>query len=111
MKLNMSFKQMRSSKAIQAYTKEKCERLAKYFRGRTSVTWNFSADRVNKTAHVHLVGNSMDFFGQSVAEDMHAAIDQAIIKIEKQIRKRKEIVKDHLHRHGHRVPVVKKKAA
>jgi putative sigma-54 modulation protein len=105
MKLSMSFKQMRPSNAIKFYTEEKSASLAPYFKGRTTVTWNFSADKIHKTAHCHLVGNSMDFFGEATAEDLHAAIDAALAKVEKQIRKRKEIVKDHLHKNGHRKPV------
>ena len=44
----------------------------------------------------------MDFFGEASTEDFKASIDSALEKIEKQIRKHKEIVKDHLHRNGHR---------
>jgi putative sigma-54 modulation protein len=110
MKLNMSFKHMKSSEAIKHYTREKSERLAKYFKGKTGVTWNFSVEKMNHVAHVHLVGNMMDFFGEGSSDDLRGSIDMAVERIEKQIRKRKEIVKDHLHKHGHRTAASGKKA-
>ncbi len=103
MVLNMSFKHMDPSNSIKAYTEAKSEKLQKYFRGKISVTWNFCHEKQNRIAHCHLMGNNMDYFGEASTEDFFASIDQAIDKIEKQLRKHKEIVKDHLHRNGHRV--------
>ena len=104
MNLNISFKQMSSSDALKFYTKEKSDKLAIYFNGRISVTWTFSVEKLNKIAHCHLVGNNMDYFSDAETADMHASIDLVIEKLEKQIRKHKEIVKDHLHKNGHRLP-------
>jgi putative sigma-54 modulation protein len=99
MTLNMSFKHIDPSDPIKEYTKEKSEKLKKYFKGRIAVTWNFSAERERRIAHCHLVGNHMDYFGEAHTSDLRASIDQAVDKIETQLRKHKEIVKDHLHRH------------
>jgi ribosomal subunit interface protein len=46
----------------------------------------------------------MDYFGQAETENLYSAVDAAIEKIERQLRKHKEIVRDHLHRNGHRLP-------
>jgi putative sigma-54 modulation protein len=104
MELRISFKQIDHSDALESYAQEKSGKLAKYFRGRISVTWTFSMEKQLQVAHCHLVGNNMDYFGQAETEDLYAAVDAAIDKIERQLRKHKEIVKDHLHRNGHRVP-------
>lgn len=98
MELHISFKNMDTSKALQVYTEEKSEKLKKYFNGRISVTWNFSVDALDKVAHCRLTGNNMDYFGEAKADDIHVSVDQALDKIEKQLRKHKEIVKDHLHK-------------
>ncbi len=95
---------MDSSDSLKDFIAEKSEALNKYFRGKMSATWNLSIEKQNRIAHCHLVGNHMDYFGEAVTEDFHASIDTAIEKIEKQIRKHKEIVKDHLHKNGHRAP-------
>lgn len=102
--VDIKFKQMDPSEAIKAYAREKTARLEKYFRGRISVTWHLSVESQNHVAHCHVVGNNMDFVGRAATTSLYASIDEAIDKIERQIRKRKEIVKDHLHRHGHRTP-------
>lgn len=98
MVIKFSFKQMDSSDALKVYTEEKCEKLKKYFNGKITVNWNFSVDSLNKVAHCHLVGNHMDYFGEAMTEDFHASVDTAVTKIERQLRKHKEIVKDHLHK-------------
>lgn len=95
MEIKFAFKHMDSSDAIKYYVTEKCERLKKYFNGRISMDWNFEVDKQNHIAHVHLVGNHMDFFGEATTHEMHASVDAALDKIERQIKKKKEIVKDH----------------
>ena len=103
MNLNISFKQMDSSDSLKNFIREKCETLEKYFQGKITIHWNLTQEKQNCVAHCHVVGNHMDFFGESTTEDFKASIDETLDKIEKQIRKHKEIVKDHLHRNGHRV--------
>jgi putative sigma-54 modulation protein len=102
MQIDMSFKHMDSSEAIKEYTRQKCETLKRYFQGRVHVVWNFSAENHQRIAHCHLTGNHMDFFGEANTDDLKGSIDLVIDKVEKQIRKHKEIVKDHLHRNGQR---------
>ncbi|MEK6705833.1 MAG: ribosome-associated translation inhibitor RaiA [Bdellovibrionota bacterium] len=98
MNLQISFKHVDTSDALRTYTAEKCQTLKKYFEGKISVTWNFSIERMKKVAHCHLVGNRMDYFGEAETDDFHASIDQALEKIERQVRKHKEITKDRLHK-------------
>jgi putative sigma-54 modulation protein len=100
MTLNMSFKHLEPTDSIKAYTIEKSEKLRKYFNGRTSITWNFAVEKQSQIAHCHLVGNNMNYFGEASTEDLYASIDMAVDKIEKQLRRHKEIVKNHLHKHA-----------
>jgi putative sigma-54 modulation protein len=102
MNLTISFKNIDSSEALKEFIRNKSENLTKYFQGRISLTWVISLEHQNRIAHCHLVGNMMDYFGESSTSDFHASVDDALDRIEKQIRKHKEIVKDHLHRNAHR---------
>jgi putative sigma-54 modulation protein len=104
MQINISFKHMDASEAVRSYAIEQTKKLEKYFRGRTSVAWNFVVEKQNQVAHCHLVGNNMDYFGEGSTQDMYASIDVAIDRIEKQLRKHKEIVKGHLHTDRSRIP-------
>src|SRR5262245_36539996 len=96
--VNVSFKHMKSSDHVRDYAQEKTECPKKYFDGKIHVTWTFSNEKEGHIAHCHLVGNQMDFFGETSAESFSEAVDLTIEKIEKQIRKRKEIVTNHLHK-------------
>ncbi len=101
MVLNISFKHMDTSDALKVYVAEKSEKLKKYFQGKIHVTWNFSHEKNNRIAHCHLVGNSMDYFSEETTDDFHTSIDRVVDHIEKQLKKHKEIVTDHLHRRDH----------
>jgi putative sigma-54 modulation protein len=98
MQIDMSFRHMDNSEATKEYTRARCETLKRYFDGRVHLVWTFSAEKLQRIAHCHLLGNNMDYFGEASTEDMKGSIDLVIDKIEKQVRKHKEIVKDHLHR-------------
>jgi len=102
MQLNVSFKNMDSSPSLRTFIEEKSQTLTKYFDGRIHVTWHLTIEKQNRVAHCHMVGNNMDYFGEASTEDFMASIEEALDKIERQVRKHKEIVKDHLHRNGHR---------
>lgn len=94
MEIKYAFKHMDSSDAIKHYASEKSEKLKKYFNGKILVDWNFEVDaKKHHIAHVHLVGNHIDYFGEAVTEELHNSIDQALAKVEKQIKKKKEQVK------------------
>jgi len=102
MNLSISFKHIAADDLIKTFVQEKSQTLTRYFNGKISVTWNLSAEKQNRIAHCHLVGNDMDYFGEGSTEDFKASITVALDKVEKQIRKHKEIAKDHLHKN--RVP-------
>ena len=98
--INVSFKHMDTSESLRTYVTEKTEKLKKYFDGKIHVTWTLSIEKLEHIAHCHLLGNRMDYFGEASCPTFHEAIDFSIEKIEKQVRKHKEIVKDHLHKNG-----------
>jgi len=97
MNVQMTFKHIKATENVKTYALEKTERLNKYFNGRISVSWNFTFEGDNAVAHCHVVGKNIDYFGQCEAETLPASIDLVVEKIERQVRKHKEIVRDHLH--------------
>jgi putative sigma-54 modulation protein len=99
MVINIAFKNIDSSEALSTYATEKTDKLKKYFNGKIHVTWTFSTEKTEFVAHCHLLGNHMDYFGEASHPTLQESIDDALDKIEKQVRKHKEIVKDHLHKH------------
>ncbi len=95
MNLNITFKHVDSSEALKEFIREKSETLSKYFQGKISVNWVISTEKLSRVVTCHLSGNSMNYMGEGRSEDFRASVDIALNKIEKQIRKHKEIVTDH----------------
>lgn len=99
MVVDISFKQMKTSDKLKEYIIEKTSHLQKYFKGKIHVTWTLSIEKQFHVAHCHVIGSHMDLFGEHSSDAAFTeSIDLAVDKIEKQLRKHKEIVKNHLHR-------------
>ncbi len=99
MEITMTFKHLDSTEAIKMFAQEKTKRLARYFQGRVSITWSFSVEKQGQIAHVHLVGNHMDYFGEAATENLYRSIEGALTKIERQLKRHKEKTTNHLHLH------------
>lgn len=99
MNLKTSFKHVEPTESLKNYITDKSSRLNKFFDGRISVSWNITFENQAAIAHCHVVGNNMDYFGEGQAPNFFAAVDFVIDKIERQVRKHKEQVRDHIHKH------------
>ena len=99
--IDFAFKHMPASDSLRDHANAKCEKLKRYFDGKIHVKWNFTREHEEFIAHCHLLGNHIDFFGEATETDAVAAIDEAVMRIEKQIKKQKEIVSNHHHGNPH----------
>jgi len=97
----MTFKHIKPTEKVKSYAQEKTERLNKYFNGKINVSWNFTFEKNLAVAHCHVIGKDINYFGECEAESLSASIDLVVEKIERQVRKHKEIVRDHLHAANH----------
>ena len=96
MKANVSFRQMESSSALREYAENKLERTCnKYVQGKIDATVVMSVQK-----HWHIVDFTLYIKGFTVkakerSEDMYSSIDLALEKIDKQLRRHKDRLKDH----------------
>lgn len=96
MKIDYVFKpKVSSGDSIKEFISDKTEKLEKYFNGDFHARWTFDMEKDEYSAHLHVVGNRIDYFGEEKSANLLAAIESCVDKIERQLRKRKEIVKDH----------------
>lgn len=95
MEITVHFKQMSVSEAVRTFAEEKSQRLARYFHGNTAISWDFRTEHGTHHAHLHLVGVNMDYSSVGESADMRGAVDEALSRMETQLRKFKEIVTDH----------------
>ena len=98
MQLEMSFKNMESNDRIKTFIEDKSGRLKKYFKGRIHVKWTVSHEREVHLAHLHVLGNHMDYFSDSEGESLLSCVESALHKLETQLKRKKERVKEHRNR-------------
>ncbi|ACV37544.1 ribosome-associated translation inhibitor RaiA [Accumulibacter sp.] len=81
--------------ALRDYVTGKLERITRHFDNVIDVNVILSVDKLNQKAEVtvHLAGK--DVYVESVDEDLYAAIDGLVDKLERQVQKYKQKLQDH----------------
>src|SRR2546421_11371900 len=98
MQLSTTFRHMEASSAVRDYAEEKLEKIRKYFH-RQPLTAHavFSVERNhNHTAEFSLtLPSGLSVVAHETTEDMYSSIDLAVARIERQVRKWKDKIRDH----------------
>src|SRR3954468_15788597 len=98
MQLSITFRHMEASSAVREYAEEKLDRFRKYFnRQPMGAHAVFSVERNhNHTVEILLtLPNGLCVQAQETTEDMYSSIDLAVARIERQVRKWKDKIRDH----------------
>ncbi|MBM7119018.1 ribosome hibernation-promoting factor, HPF/YfiA family [Archangium primigenium] len=95
MQLNITFRQFGSSDALKEYAKEKVERVNKYLDRAGDAHVVLSLERHLHHADITIHSGAWVLRGREKSADMYASIDLAMDKIESQLRKYKEKIKNH----------------
>jgi putative sigma-54 modulation protein len=95
MQVNLTGHHVDITDALRAYVDEKIARLERHFDHVSNVHVILSVEKLNKKAEatVHIAG--ADVFADSVHEDMYAAIDALVDKLDRQVLRHKEKLKKH----------------
>ncbi|MBT8429582.1 MAG: ribosome-associated translation inhibitor RaiA [Gammaproteobacteria bacterium] len=95
MQVNLTGHHVDITDALRAYVDEKIARLERHFDHVTNVHVILSVEKLSKKAEatVHIAG--ADVFADSTHEDMYAAIDSLVDKLDRQVLKHKEKIKKH----------------
>lgn len=72
---------------------ERLKKLEKYIDNPVDARVILSVEKFRNTAEINLMANGLNINGKEEEKDMHLAIDNAIEKIERQLKKRKEKVR------------------
>ncbi len=95
MHVTVTFRHLDSSDALRKYAGEKTERLQKYLFEPIEVHWVLSVEKIRHTADASIVAAGATIRAAESTGDMYSAIDAVLDKLEIQVRKHKEKVKDH----------------
>jgi putative sigma-54 modulation protein len=95
MQLNITFRNLDSSDALKEYAKEKVDRIHKYLDRAGGAHVVLSLERHLHHADITIQSGAFLLRGREKSEDMYASIDLAMDKIERQLRRYKEKLKNH----------------
>jgi len=95
MQLNLSGHHIDITPALRNYVSSKLERLERHFDNLTNVHVVLSVEKLRQKVDATLHVSGATLFANAEHEDMYAAIDALIDKLDRQIKKYKEKVKDH----------------
>jgi putative sigma-54 modulation protein len=95
MQLNITGQKLEVTTAMSDYVQSRISRLERYFDNVTNVHVILSVEKLNQKAEatVHVAGGNL--FADASDENMYAAIDALVDKLERQIKKHKEKLTDH----------------
>ncbi|MCX5896363.1 MAG: ribosome-associated translation inhibitor RaiA [Proteobacteria bacterium] len=95
MEVTVTFRHLASTDALRSYAQEKVMRIKKYVSVTAEVAVVLSLEKHRHLAEITLNTDGATINAREVTEDMYAAIDLAVDKIERQVKKHKEKVKNH----------------
>ena len=95
MQINLTGHHVEITDALRQYVTNKIERLERHFDYVTNVHVVLSIEKLQQKAEATMHMSGADVFADSVHEDMYAAIDGLVDKLDRQVKKHKEKLKDH----------------
>lgn len=81
--------------SLRAYVDQKFERLERHFDHVTNVHVILSVEKLAQKAEANMHVSGAEIFADSTHEDMYAAIDSLVDKLDRQLIKHKEKMKNH----------------
>ncbi|SCZ50624.1 ribosome hibernation-promoting factor, HPF/YfiA family [Thiohalomonas denitrificans] len=95
MQLNLTGHHVDITPALRDYVSSKLERLERHFDHVTNVHVILTVEKLSQKAEatINITGNQL--FANAEDEDMYAAIDALVDKLDRQIRRHKDKVTDH----------------
>jgi len=95
MQINLTGHHIEITKALRGYVDNKFERLVRHFDQLLDIHIILSAEKLSQKAEATLHLNGTKLFADSVHEDMYAAIDGLVDKLDRQLLKHKGKRTDH----------------
>ena len=95
MQINLTGRHLEVSEPLKAFVNDKFARLERHFDHINNVYVILSVEKVRQIAEATLHVNGGELFANSEAQDMYAAIDLLVDKLDRQVIKHKEKLTRH----------------
>jgi putative sigma-54 modulation protein len=100
MKISVTFRNTEGEDWHKEYVEERLNKLSKYIDNPVDAHVIISVEKFRNTAEINLTANGLNINSKEVGKDLHLAIDNAIEKIERQLKKHKERVRGFKNNHS-----------
>ncbi len=98
MKLTLFFKNIKHTPALDSRIEEKSQHFSKYFDGMFEVQWYCYAKTGTHVTNVCLIGAGYRYRASATSENLYKSFDLVLEKMMRQLQKRKEKVRDRIHK-------------
>lgn len=95
MQLNITGHRLDITPALRTFTQEKFDKLERHFDQITSINVVFDVEKLRQIAEATVYVTKGELHASSESDDMYAAIDALIDKLDRQLIKHKEKIRDH----------------
>ena len=102
MQLNVSGHHVEITASLRGYVANKIEKIARHFDLVSDVNCILTVEKLRHKAEATVKVNGGKIYADNTEEDMYAAIDGLVDKLERRVRKYKEKLVDHHARDAHK---------
>lgn len=102
MQLNVSGHHIDVTPALRGYVESKIEKIGRHFDLVSDVNCVLTVEKLRHKAEARVNVNGGTIYADNTEEDMYAAIDGLVDKLERRVRKYKEKLVDHHAREAHK---------
>jgi putative sigma-54 modulation protein len=95
MQITTTFRHMEPSEPLKSYAEEKLERVKKYIDEPIVTQVFLTVEKIRHSAEVTITAKGITMKAAEETNDMYAAVDAVVDKIERQLRRYKERIKAH----------------
>lgn len=95
MQINLTGHNVDVTPALRTFTEAKFDKLEKHFDKITAINVIFGVEKLSQIAEASVMVAKGELHARSESEDMYAAIDTLVDKLDRQLIKHKEKIRDH----------------
>ena len=95
MQITTTFRHMEQSDALKSYAEEKLDRVTKYIDAPITAQVFFTVEKIRHIVEIVINAKGVNTKASEATNDMYAAVDSVIDKIERQLKRYKEKIKAH----------------
>lgn len=94
MQTSVTFKNIDPSDSLSEYVSHKLDRFDKFLDNPAEANVVLSVEKFRHIAEINITGDRLNIYGKEETADMYSAIDMVLDKIEKQLKKNKDKIKE-----------------